>query len=349
MTASRHAARWLQREVVAPAAALLVGLFVLAGCAGLPATDPLPSWNEGATKAAIVQLVTETTRANGPSYVPPAERIATFDNDGTLWTEHPMYVEVLFTLDRIRAMAAQNPTWRSEQPFKAVIENDRDTMAGFGAADFFKLIAATHAGQTSEEFRKSAADWLAVAKHPRFGHLYTELTYQPMLEVLAYLRANGYKTFIVSGGTLEFIRSFADKAYGIPPEQVVGTSFDAKYAFENNVALTRAEPKLLLLDDGPGKAVGIDHYIGRVPIAAFGNSDGDIAMLQTTTNSPASKQRMRFAAFVWHTDAAREYAYDRDTHVGRLDQGLELAPRLGWRLIDMKKDWKVIFPYELAR
>jgi phosphoserine phosphatase len=335
------------KSAISHCAAWLVAAVVLAGCAGLPATDPLPSWNEGATKAAIVKLVSDTTRGGGSDFVPPAERIATFDNDGTLWTEHPMYVEVLFTIDRIKAMAANNPSWRAEQPFKAVIEGDREAMAKFTEADFFKLIAATHAGLTSAQFQKSAADWLAVAKNARFNRLHTELVYQPMLELLAYFRANGYKTFIVTGGTLDFVRSFAEKAYGVPPEQVIGTSFEAKYAFTNGVASVVAEPKLMLLDDGPGKGVGIDHYIGRVPIAAFGNSDGDLAMLQTTTNSPQSKSRPRLAAFVWHTDAVREYAYDRDTHVGRLDQGLTLAPQLGWLLIDMKKDWKVVFPYEL--
>jgi len=344
----RGGSTWV-KAVVNQTAAWFVTAAVLAGCAGLPATDPLPSWNEGATKSAIVKLVADTTRAGSPDFVPPPERIATFDNDGTLWTEHPMYVEVLFTLDRIKAMAASNPSWRTEQPFKAVIDGDRETIAKFTEADFFRLIAATHAGLTGAQFQKAAADWLAVAKNPRFNRLHTELVYQPMLEVLAYLRANGYKTFIVTGGTQDFVRSFAEKAYGVPPEQVVGTSFEAKYAFTNGVATVTAEPRLMLLDDGPGKGIGIDHYIGRVPIAAFGNSDGDLAMLQTTTNSPQSKSRPRLAAIVWHTDAVREYAYDRDTHVGRLDQGLTLAPQLGWFLIDMKKDWKVVFPYELNR
>lgn len=327
--------------------AAMVAVVVLAGCAGMPATDPLPSWNAGATRDAIVKIVEDTTRPGSPGFVPPAERIATFDNDGTLWTEHPMYVEVVFTLDRIRALAAQNPAWKDTQPFKAVLDDDRAAMAKFTEVDFFKLMGATHAGFTPQEFQKAASDWLATAKNARFNRLHTELVYQPMLEVLAYFRANGYKTFIVSGGTQDFIRAFAEKAYGIPPEQVVGTSFDAKYSFADNVALTKAVPTLMLLDDGPGKAVGIDHFIGRVPIAAFGNSDGDIAMLQTTTNSPQSKARPRFAAFVWHTDAVREYAYDRDTHVGRLKEGLDLAPKLGWTLIDMKKDWKVIFPYQI--
>lgn len=327
-------------------AAWLVAALVLAGCAGLPASDPLPSWNEGATKSAIVRFVADTTQPGGPGYVPPAERIATFDNDGTLWTEHPMYVEVIFVGDRIRALAAQNPSWRAEMPFKAVIDNDPAEIAKLTSADYFKLVAAAYAGLTSDQLRRLAADWLAATRHPRFDRPYTDLVYQPMLEVLAHFRANGYKTFIVSGGSLEFIRSFAEKAYGIPPEQVVGTSFQGKYTFVDNVALTTSEPAVMLIDDGPGKAVGIDHAIGRVPIAAFGNSDGDLAMLQTTTNSPQSRQRPRLAAFVWHTDAKREYAYDRDTHVGRLNTGLDLAPRLGWLLIDMKKDWKVVFPYE---
>ncbi|MCC7216314.1 MAG: haloacid dehalogenase-like hydrolase [Burkholderiales bacterium] len=343
---ARERETWL-KSVVGQCAAWLVAAIVLVGCAGIRASDPLPSWNEGAAKAAIVRFVADTTRPGSAGFVPVAERIATFDNDGTLWTEHPMYVEVLFTVDRIKAMAAANPAWRDEQPFKTVIEGDRAALAKLSEADFFKLIAATHAGRTSAQFQKEAADWLAVTRHPRFNRPYTELVYQPMLEVLAFFRANGYRTYIVSGGTLDFIRSFADKAYGIPPEQVIGTSFDAKYAFAGDVATVTAEPKLMLLDDGPGKAIGIDHVIGRVPIAAFGNSDGDLAMLQTTTNSPASTSRPRLAAFVWHTDAVREYAYDRNTSVGRLSEGLDLAPRLSWLLIDMKNDWKVIFPHEL--
>jgi len=335
-----------QRGAATPFAALVVAALFLAGCASAPFTDPLPSWNEGATKAAIVKLVADTTRPGSPDFVPANERIATFDNDGTLWCEHPMYVEVLFTADRIRAMAAQNPAWRTQMPFKALIDNDQAEIAKLSGTDYFAMLAATHAGYTSAEVRKAAADWLAVTRHPRFNRLYTELVYQPMLEVLAYFRANGYKTFIVSGGTPEFIRSFAEKAYGIPPEQVIGTSFMASYTFDNNVALVRSDARVMLIDDGPGKAVAIDHYVGRVPIASFGNSDGDIAMLATATNSPASRERTRFAAFVWHTDAAREYAYDRDTSVGRLNQGLDLAPRLGWTLIDMKRDWKVVFPFE---
>ena len=341
------------RSLRRDAAHWFAGLFLvlaLAGCATTPSsTDPLPSWNEGATKAAIVKLVRDTTTPGSPDFVPVADRIATFDNDGTLWCEHPMYVEVVYTLDRVRELAKSNPPWRNEMPFKAVIDNDQAAIAKLAEPDFFKLIAVTHAGFTSAEFQQTAAAWLATSRHPRFNRPYTDLVYQPMLEVLAYFRANGYKTFIVSGGTLNMMRSFTDRVYGFPPDQVIGTSFQADYTFDNNVALTKAKPALMLLDDGPGKAIGIDHYIGKTPIASFGNSDGDIAMLQTATNSPDSKKYRRFGAFVWHTDAVREYAYDRNTHVGRLDAGLDLAPKLGWTLIDMKKDWKVIFPYELAK
>lgn len=335
------------------ARAWFLSIFVaiaLAGCATAPTgTDPLPSWNEGPTKAAIVKFVRDTTTPGGPDFVPVADRIATFDNDGTLWTEHPLYVELVYTLDRVREIAKTRPELRNQMPFKVVIDNDQAGIAKLTEPDFFKLIALTHAGYTSAEFQQSAAAWLAASRHPRFNRPYTELVYQPMLELLAYFRANGYKTFIVSGGTIDMMRSFTDRAYGIPNEQVIGSSFQADYTFDNGVALTKAKPEIMLIDDGPGKAVGIDHYIGKTPIASFGNSDGDIAMLQTATNSPDSRKYKRFAAFVWHTDAVREYAYDRNTHVGRLDAGLDLAPKLGWTLIDMKKDWKVIFPYELGK
>ena len=349
MAATHSLARWWQRRMVAPGMALLAAALLLAGCAGLPAADPLPSWRDGPAKAAIVQLVAETTQPGGAGFVPPPERIATFDNDGTLWTEHPMYVEVVFTAQRIRELAPQHPEWRTQMPFKAVLENDQAAVARFTGEEFFALVGATHAGLTSAEFRKLVGDWLAVARHPRFDRPYTELVYQPMLEVLRYFRANGYKTFIVSGGSLDFIRAFAEKAYGIPPEQVVGTSFQMQYSFAGDVAATRSLPTVMLIDDGPGKAIGIDHSIGRLPIAAFGNSDGDLAMLATTTQSAGSRERRRLAALVWHTDPVREYAYDRQTTVGRLNEGLDLAPRLGWRLIDMKNDWKVVYPFELQQ
>jgi phosphoglycolate phosphatase-like HAD superfamily hydrolase len=342
---------WLLRQ--RDSAALLLVALLLAACATTtpaPATsDPLPSWRDGANKAAIIKLVQDTTTSGSPDFVPVAERIATFDNDGTLWAEQPMYVEVLFTRERIRQIAPQHPEWRSEMPFKAVIDNDVAAMDALDVVEGFKLIAATHAGTTSVEFQKSVTDWLATSRHPRFNRPYTELVYQPMLEVLAYLRANGYKTFMVTGGSLDFVRAFAEKLYGIPPEQVVGTSYDAKYSFTYDVAVLRAEPRVMLLDDGPGKAVGIDHSIGRVPIAAFGNSDGDLAMLETTTQGPTSRAHKRLAMIVWHTDAAREYAYDRESGVGRLNIGLDAASRHSWKLISMKDDWKVVFPFEAAR
>ncbi len=348
MTPTGWARTWSRRSL-ASTLALLVAVLLLAGCATRPPDDPLPSWNDGPVKAAIVKLVDDTTRPGSPDFVPEAERIATFDNDGTLWAEHPMYVEVVFTEQRIRDLAPQHPEWSTRMPYQAVLGNDPAAMAHLTGAEFFELVGATRAGYTSEQVRTQAAAWLAQARHPRFGRLYTELVYQPMLEVLAYFRAHGYKTFIVSGGTLDFIRAFAEKAYDIPPEQVVGTSYRMQYAFVNDVAANTSTASVMLIDDGPGKATGIDHSIGRVPIAAFGNSDGDLEMLETTTRSSESARGKRLAAFVWHTDAVREYAYDRDTTVGRLDRGLSEAPRLGWLLIDMKRDWKVVFPFEVVK
>ncbi len=320
---------------------------LLTACASMAPGDPLPSWNEGPAKSAILKIVADTTKEGGPGFVPPAERLATFDNDGTLWTEHPIYVEVLYTLERIKVLAPQHPGWKTQQPFAAVIDGDRAAMGKFTEREFFTLLAATRAGFRPEEVSADVAAWLAVAKHPRFGRPFTDLVYQPMLEVLSFFRANGYQTYIVTGGTIDFVRGFAERTYGVPPEQVVGTTFDASYTFDGGVAAVRLEPKPAAINDGPGKAIGMHRHIGRVPIAAFGNSDGDIAMLEMTTNSPESKRYPRLGAFVWHTDAVREYAYDKDTSVGRLDKGLTLAPQLGWLLIDMKRDWKVIFPHEL--
>ncbi len=326
---------------------LVVCAVVLTACAGIAPRDPLPSWNDGPVKSAILKIVADTTTEGAPGFVPPAERIATFDNDGTLWCEHPLYVEVMFTLARIGDMAPQHPEWKTQQPFAAIVSGDRAAMEKMSERDFFTLMAATRAGQRPEDIRREVAAWLAIAKHPRFNRPYTDLVYQPMLEVLAFFRANGYKTFIVTGGTIDFVRSFAERAYGVPPEQVVGTTFEATYSFDRGVAAVRLEPRPAAINDGPGKPIGMDRNIGRVPIAAFGNSDGDIAMLETATNSPESTRFPRLGAFVWHTDAVREYAYDKDTKVGRLDRGLTLAPQLGWQLIDMKRDWKLIFPYEL--
>jgi haloacid dehalogenase-like hydrolase len=306
-------------------------------------TDPLPSWNEGTVKKSITDFVTRVTSEGGPDFVAVPERIATFDNDGTLWCEQPIYFQVAFAFDRIRAMAPQHPEWKSKQPFRALLEGDKKTLAAAGEAGLLPIIAATHAGMTVEDFTKTVIDWTAAARHPRFNRPYTELVYQPMLELLFYLRANGFKTFIVSGGGIEFMRPWTEKVYGIPPEQVVGSSGMVKFQFGAN-----GKPELMKLakiefvDDGPGKPVGINRFIGRRPIFAFGNSDGDLQMLQWTTAGEGA----RFAGIVHHTDAEREYAYDRQSKVGKLDKVLDEAAAQGWTVVDMKRDWKTIFPFE---
>ena len=304
--------------------------------------DPLPSWNDGATKQAIVEFVARVTRQGGPDFVPPAERIATFDNDGTLWAEHPMYVQLAFALDRVKAMAPQHPEWKDKQPFKAALEGDMKTLAESGEHGMVELVMATHAGMTTEEFEKIVTDWLATARHPRFKRPYTELVYQPMLELLAYLRANGFKTFIVSGGGIEFMRPWTEKVYGIPPEQVVGSSIKTKFEMRDGRPTLFRLPEVNFVDDKAGKPVGINEHIGRRPIAAFGNSDGDLEMLQWTTMTGG----VRFGLIVHHTDAEREYAYDRNTSFGRLDKALDAAALNKWTVVDMKRDWKVIFPFE---
>jgi hypothetical protein len=303
-------------------------------------TDPLPSWNEGASKRAIVEFVARVTREGGPDVVPPAERIATFDNDGTLWCEHPMYVQLAFALDRVKAMAPLHPDWKDKQPFKAALEGDMKTLAASGERGLGELILATHAGMTSEEFARIVTDWLATARDPRFRRPYTELVYQPMLELLAYLRANGFRTYIVSGGGVEFIRPWSERVYGVPPEQVVGSSIKTKFEIRRGIPILFRLPEMNFVDDGPGKPIGINEHIGRRPIAAFGNSDGDLEMLQWATMSGG----VRFGLIVHHTDAEREYAYDRDTPFGRLDKGLDAAAANRWTVVDMKTDWKTIFP-----
>jgi len=326
---------------------------LLAGAAALPVllgpalpvplqaqTDPLPSWNEGPAKQAIVAFVGRVTRQGGPDFVPPAERIATFDNDGTLWCEHPMYVQLVFALDRVKAMAPLHPAWKDKQPFKAAIEGDMKTLAASGERGIGELVMATHAGMTSEEFAKIVMDWLATARDPRFKRPYTELVYQPMLELLAYLRASGFRTYIVSGGGIEFMRPWTEKVYGVPPEQVVGSSIKTKFEIRRGIPILFRLPEMNFVDDGPGKPVGINEHIGRRPIAAFGNSDGDLQMLQWATMPGGA----RFGLIVHHTDAEREYAYDRNTAFGRLDKALDAAAANRWTVVDMKADWKVIFP-----
>lgn len=303
-------------------------------------TDPLPSWNDGAVKTSITDFVARVTRKGGPDFVAVPERIATFDNDGTLWTEQPYYVQLAFAIDRIKAMLPRHPEWKTKQPFKALFEGDKKTLAASGEMGLLPIITATHSGMTVEDFTKSVIDWIATARHPRFNRPYTELVFQPMLELLAYLRANGFKTFIVSGGGVEFMRPWTEKIYGIPPEQVVGSSGVVKFQQANGKPELVKLAKIEFVDDGPGKPVGINRFIGRHPIFAFGNSDGDLAMLQWTMSGTGA----RFAGLVHHTDAEREYAYDRMSAVGKLDKALDEATAKGWAIVDMKRDWKTVFP-----
>ena len=303
--------------------------------------DLLPSWNDTPTKQAIVEFVDRITKP-GPDFVAPAERIATFDNDGTLWVEQPMYVQLAFALDRVKAMAPLHPEWAHTEPYQSVLEGDIKALAKFDEHDLVQLIMVTHAGMTTDEFSKIVTDWLGTARDARFKRPYTELVYQPMLELLAYLRANGFKTFIVSGGGVEFMRPWTGKVYGVPPEQVVGSSIKTKFEMRDGIPTLFRLPEVNFIDDKAGKPIGINEAIGRRPIAAFGNSDGDLEMLQWTTISSGA----RFGALVHHTDAEREYAYDRQSHFGRLDVALDAAAINRWTVIDMKKDWKVIFPFE---
>jgi hypothetical protein len=303
-------------------------------------TDPLPSWNDGSAKTAITNFVVRVTTPGGPDFVPPSERIATFDNDGALWSEQPMYFQLAFALDRIKALAPQHPEWRHKQPFKAAIEGDFRTLAAGGEHAIVELVMATHAGMTTEEFEAIAKDWMASARHPRFNRPYNELVYQPMLELLAYLRVNGFKTYIVSGGGIEFMRPWTEKVYGIPPEQVVGSTIKTKFELREGKPVLVRLPEIDFIDDKAGKPVGISKFIGRRPIFSAGNSDGDFEMLQWTTAGTGP----RFGMIVHHTDAEREYAYDRQSSFGRLDKALDEAPKRGWLIVDMKQDWKVIYP-----
>jgi len=304
--------------------------------------DPLPSWNDGATKQSITGFVARVTTQGGPDFVPTDQRIATFDNDGTLWIEQPMYVQFAFILDRVKALAPQNPAWTTTQPFKAVLDGDMKALAASGEKGLVELMAATHAGMTTDEFAKIVADWLASARDHRFKRPYTELVYQPMLELLAYLRANGFKTFIVSGGGIEFMRPWAEKTYGIPPEQVVGSSIKTRFEMRDGRPVLFRLPEINFIDDKTGKPLGINQHIGRRPIAAFGNSDGDLEMLQYTTLSGGA----RLGVIVHHTDAEREYAYDRQSHIGKLDKALDAAADNKWTVVDMKNDWKRVFAFQ---
>ena len=328
---------------------VLLLLVLVGNLCGLPCgtsraqTDPLPSWNEGAAKKSITEFVARVTAQGGADFVPIEQRIATFDNDGTLWCEQPAYFQVVFAFDRIKAMAPQHPKWRTTEPFKAILEKDMKALAASGEKGLLQIVEATHAGITTDEFSRAVAEWTVSARHPRFNRPYTELVYQPMLELLSYLRANGFKTFVVSGGGVEFMRPWMEKVYGIPPEQVVGSSGVVKLQMDaNGTPSLLKTTKIEFVDDGPGKPVGINRFIGRRPIFAFGNSDGDLQMLQWTRAGDG----IRFVGLVHHTDAEREYAYDRESKIGKLDKALDEANAKSWSVVDMKRDWRVIFPFE---
>jgi phosphoglycolate phosphatase-like HAD superfamily hydrolase len=306
----------------------------------LQTADPLPSWNECPAKKSILDFVAKTTTAGSADFVPVSERVAVFDNDGTLWSEQPMYVQLAFVLDRVKLLAEKHTEWKDRQPFKAVLENDLKAVAAAGEKGLLELAMATHAGMTTGEFEQIVRDWLATARHPKYKRPYTECVYQPMLELLSYLRANGIKTFIVSGGGIEFMRPWVEKVYGIPPEQVIGSSIKTKLEVRDGKPVLVRLPELNFIDDGAGKPVGINSHIGRRPIAAFGNSDGDLQMLQWT----AAGSGKRFCLYVHHTDAEREAAYDRQSPFGRLDKGLDEARAKGWTVVSMKDDWRTIFP-----
>lgn len=318
---------------------IVIGALFLAASAQAQ-SDPLPSWNHTAPKAAIVSFVEKVSKQGSPDFVPEPERIAVFDNDGTLWVEHPMYTQLAFVLDRVKTLAPQHPEWKNVQPFKAVLEGDMKTLAASGEKGLLELIMVTHAGMTNDDFQKVVTDWLSTARDLRFKRPYTELVYQPMVELLSYLRANGFKTFIVSGGGVEFMRPWTEKVYGVPPEQIIGSSIKTQFKMQDDTPTLYRLPEVNFIDDKAGKPVGINEQIGRRPIAAFGNSDGDLEMLQWTTMAGAPA---RLGMLVHHTDAEREYAYDRKTEFGSLDKALDAAAITGWTVIDMKADWKQMF------
>lgn len=302
---------------------------------------PLPSWKDGPAKSAIVDFVTTVISPKDSNYLPPEERIAVFDNDGTLWSEQPVYFQLIFAMDRIKEMAPAHPEWKETSPYKEVLAGDLKGIVSSGKDALIELIMTTHAGITTDQFTSSVNQWLQTARHPTLNKPYTELVYKPMLELLDYLRANSFKTFIVSGGGIEFMRPWVEKVYGIPPEQVIGSSVVTKFEMQDGKPVLVREPEIFFIDDKSGKPVGINHHIGRRPVFAFGNSDGDLEMLQWTTLHAKGK---RFAGIIHHTDSEREFAYDRNSHIGRLDKGLTEADVNGWTVVDMKKDWKDVYP-----
>jgi len=305
-------------------------------------TDPLPSWNDGQSKASIVAFVEAVTDKKSKDFVSPTDRLAVFDNDGTLWAEKPFYFQLAFALDRVKALALQRPEWHNKQPFKAVLQGDLAGLLAGNEHALLDILMATHGGMTTIEFEQIVSEWIATSRHPTKNRLYTEMVYQPMLELLVYLRTNGFKTYVVSGGGIEFMRPWVKQIYGIPPEQVVGSSIKVKFELRESGPVLVRIPEIDFIDDKEGKPVGIHKFIGRRPILAFGNSDGDHQMLQWT----AAGSGLRFMGLVHHTDGEREWAYDRKSSVGKLDKALDEARARGWTVIDMKHDWKVVFPFE---
>jgi len=308
----------------------------------LAQTDTLPSWNNGQVKESIIKFVADVTTQGSPDFVPVAERIAVFDNDGTLWSEKPFYNQFAFIVDRVKEMAPQHPEWRKQQPFKAILEGDAETLAASGMEGLLQLTMATHAGITTAEFTEIVKDWIGKAQHPRFNRRYTQLVYQPMLELLTYLRSNGFKTYIVSGGGIDFMRPWTEKVYGIPPEQVIGSSIKTKFEIREGKPVLVRQAEIDFIDDKEGKPVGINKFIGRRPILAFGNSDGDLEMLQWTEAGDG----LTMMAIIHHTDGEREWEYDRNSLVGKLDKALDIARSQGWLIVDMKKDWRQVFSFD---
>ena len=321
---------------------LTIALVVASSVIGAQASDPLVSWNDSAAKKAIVTFVEKTTNQSSPDFVPVSDRIAVFDNDGTLLSEQPMYFQLFFALDRVKVLAPQHPEWKNKEPFASLLKGDVEAALAGGEKAILEIIMATHAGMTTTAFEKVVSDWIATARHPKTGKRYTEMVYQPMLELLAFLRANGFKTFIISAGGIEFMRPWTESVYGIPPEQVVGSSIQTKFEMRDDGPVLVRLPKLNFIDDKEGKPVGINLHIGRRPVAAFGNSDGDLQMLHWAT----AGQGPRLGLLVHHTDAEREWAYDRKSHIGKLDKALDEGIRRGWVVVNMKDDWKVIYPFE---
>jgi len=319
----------------------LIAVFILAVLhAAVAVADILPSWNDGAARSRIVDFVSAVTKERGRDFVPAAERVAVFDNDGTLWSEQPVYFQLAFALDRVRDLAPRHPEWSTTEPFKSVLAGDMAGITAGGEKALLQIVAASHAGNTSEEFGEIVSQWLATARHPGFKRPYDQLVFQPMLELLDYLRANGFTTYIVSGGGIEFMRVFAERVYGVPPEQVIGSSIKTEYQVRGGKPAIVRLPEIDFIADKAGKPLAIHKFIGRRPIAAFGNSDGDFPMLEWTTSGPGR----RLGVIVHHTDAEREFAYDRDSHVGRLARGLDEAASRGWTVVDMKNDWTRVYP-----